>query len=115
MPRTTAAIRTSRGVHHRRLLDIAGSTPADNRHDLHLVPRLQRRVVLLAPDQPPIQLDGDFVGGEIELGDELAERGLLVELAGLAVDGDGDHGRIVYTKFVRCHRGPRNPTHAYTT
>src|SRR5436190_14528796 len=51
-----------------------GLRPATHeRHDLHLVPRIQRLIVLVRSHQPAVQLDGDLFGDEVELLDELAE------------------------------------------
>src|SRR3954464_2976413 len=64
------------------------------RHNLHLIPILQRRVVFFGSHQAAVQFDGDFFGSEIELRDQRAQRRAFGNVFLVAVDFE-HHGEMI--------------------
>src|SRR5215204_458319 len=64
------------------------SSSAHKRHNLHLVPRLQRLIVFLRPHQPLIHLDGHSLRLEPGIGQQRENICSLGHLAFFAIDLD---------------------------
>src|SRR5579883_2690860 len=68
------------------------SSPADERDHFQHIPRLELRVILLAPHQPAIELDGHLVRRQPMHRQHGMNIRALGQLAGLSIDGNGHGG-----------------------